>query len=172
LWLKVLVSACLLGRPVRYDGSAKSATHPALAQWAADGRLVALCPELAAGFAAPRPAAEIVERRDGSDVLAGRAVVREATGGDVTSAYVRGARAALALAREAGCRFALLTDGSPSCGSRFIYDGSFSGQTHDGVGVTAALLRENGVEVFAETEIDRLAERMSRGATADRPGSA
>jgi uncharacterized protein YbbK (DUF523 family) len=170
--LNVLVSACLLGRPVRYDGSAKTAAHSALVQWAAEGRLVALCPEIAAGFATPRAPAEIEERRDGSEVLAGRAVVREATGADVTSAYCEGARAALAIARQKGCRFALLTDGSPSCGSNFIYDGSFSGQIHEGVGVTTALLRENGVEVFAETEIDLLTKRMSRGARTARSQSA
>jgi uncharacterized protein YbbK (DUF523 family) len=169
--LNVLVSACLLGRPVRYDGSAKTVAHAALARWAAEGRLVALCPELAAGFTTPRPPVEIGESRDGSEVLAGRAVVREATGADVTSAYLDGARVALSLARRTGCRFALLTDGSPSCGSRFIYDGSFSGQIIEGVGVTAALLRENGVEVFTEAEIGVLSERMSRGPRAAQSAS-
>ena len=157
---RILVSACLLGQPVRYNGSAKSAAHPLLEQWRQEGRLVAICPELSAGFGVPRPAAEIAEARDGEAVLAGAASVIEATGGDVTDLYVAGAQSALALALEYDCRFALLTDGSPSCGSEFIYDGSFGGRRHAGIGVTTALLRQHGIEVFAETEIDVLQARL------------
>lgn len=86
----------------------------------------------------------------------------EATGTDVTARYVAGAQAALETARQNNCRFALLVDGSPSCGSGFIYDGSFGGRKHSGTGVTAALLRNHGIEVFAETEIDALANRLSQ----------
>ena len=157
---RILVSACLLGQPVRYNGSAKSAAHPLLEQWRQEGRLVAICPELSAGFGVPRPAAEIAEARDGEAVLAGAASVIEATGGDVTDLYVAGAQSALALALEHDCRFAVLTDGSPSCGSGFIYDGSFGGRRHAGIGVTTALLRQHGIEVFAETEIDVLQARL------------
>jgi len=157
---RILVSACLLGQPVRYNGSAKPPAHPLLEQWRQEGRLVAICPELSAGFGVPRPAAEIAEARDGEAVLAGAASVIEATGGDVTDLYVAGAQSALALALEYDCRFALLTDGSPSCGSEFIYDGSFGGRRHAGIGVTTALLRQHGIEVFAETEIDVLQARL------------
>ena len=158
---KILVSACLLGRPVRYDGSAKALTDQALERWQAEDRLVTICPELAAGFAVPRPQAEIGGGRSGPDVLAGRAQVIDATGADVTGLYVAGARAALSLAKASDCRFALLTDGSPSCGSRFIYDGRFAGRKHAGAGVTTALLRNNGIEVFAESEIGILQERLA-----------
>jgi len=157
---RILVSSCLLGQPIRYNGSAKSAAHPLLEQWRQEGRLVAICPELSAGFGVPRPAAEIAEARDGEAVLAGAASVIEATGGDVTDLYVAGAQSALALALEHDCRFAVLTDGSPSCGSGFIYDGSFGGRRHAGIGVTTALLRQHGIEVFAETEIDVLQARL------------
>jgi uncharacterized protein YbbK (DUF523 family) len=159
---KILVSACLLGRPVRYDGSAKTLTAAALAQWKAEDRLVVICPELAAGFATPRPPAEIAEGRNGRDVLAGAAYVIEATGADVTALYLRGARAALSLARAQDCKFALLVDGSPSCGGSFIYDGAFAGRKHAGEGVAAALLRENGIEVFSETQIAVLQERLAQ----------
>ncbi|MBB2190097.1 DUF523 domain-containing protein [Gluconacetobacter azotocaptans] len=157
---RILVSACLVGRPVRYNGTAKSLVHPALLRWLAEGRVVTLCPELAAGFAVPRPAAEIVAGRSGRDVLAGNGCVLESTGNDVTDLFRAGAQAALTLAREQACVFALLTDGSPSCGSNFIYDGSFRGILHDGTGVTAALLRDNRIEVFADSEIDKLAARL------------
>lgn len=157
---RILVSACLLGRPVRYDGSAKTLVHSALERWSAEGRLIAICPELAGGFATPRPAAEIEGGACGLDVLSGRARVIEAGGRDVTGLYIDGAKAALVLARASDCRFALLVDGSPSCGSRFIHDGAFAGQRHAGAGVAAALLRENGVEVFAESEIEALLDRL------------
>jgi len=158
---RILVSACLLGRPVRYNGSAKAVAHPVLDEWRAQGRLVVVCPELMAGFGVPRPPAEIAAGASGEAVLAGAARVVELTGADVTACYVEGARAVLALAQENGCRFALLIDGSPSCGSGFIHDGGFGGRRHAGAGVTAALLRQNGIEVFAETQIDVLRARLS-----------
>jgi uncharacterized protein YbbK (DUF523 family) len=158
---KILVSACLLGQPVRYNGSAKTVFHPALERWKAEGRLVVICPEVTAGLSTPRPPAEIEDRESGQDVLSGSVRVFERTGADVTDLYIAGAQAALSLAQTHGCKFALLVDGSPSCGSGFIYDGSFSGKKHLGAGVTAALLRENGIEVFAECEIDDLQDQLS-----------
>ncbi|MCX8999043.1 DUF523 domain-containing protein [Rhizobiaceae bacterium BDR2-2] len=157
---KILVSACLMGRPVRYNGAAKPLAHPALERWQAEGRVVSICPEVMAGFSIPRPPAEIAGSGSGAAVLDGAANVVDATGADVTRRFVDGARIALDLARAHGCRFALLIDGSPSCGSGFIYDGSFSGQKHPGAGVTAALLRENGVEVFSDREIGALETRL------------
>ncbi|QRM54521.1 DUF523 domain-containing protein [Sinorhizobium sp. BG8] len=158
---KILISACLMGLPVRYNGSAKPLLHEAVDRWKAEGRLVSLCPELAGGFAVPRPPAEIERAMNGDDVLDGRARVLEVTGGDVTAAYIDGARIALAVARENHCRFALLIDGSPSCGSGFVYDGSFSGRRHAGQGVTAAYLQRNGVEVFSDSEVDFLVEKIA-----------
>ncbi|KVD90270.1 purine-nucleoside phosphorylase [Burkholderia stagnalis] len=159
---KILVSACLLGQPVRYNGAAKTAAHRALDEWRQDGRIVPVCPELAAGFGVPRPPAEIADGASGQQVLAGGARVVETTGKDVTAPYIAGAQVALSLARAHGCGFALLADGSPSCGSRFIYDGSFAGRKHPGAGVTAALLRQHGIEVFAESEIDALRARLAQ----------
>ncbi len=156
---KILVSACLLGRPIRYNGSAKTLVHAALDNWQAEGRIVPICPELAAGFSVPRPPAEIVGG-DGQAVLRRMAQVFEVTGADVSDRYIAGAHMALSLARANDCRFALMVDGSPSCGSRFIYDGGFSSTKLQGSGVTTALLRANGVEVFAESEIDLLQARL------------
>ena len=96
------------------------------------------------------------------DVLAGRARVLEVTGGDVTEEFIQGGKKAVAFAREQGCAVALLIDGSPSCGSGFIYDGSFSGTRHPGFGVTAALMRRAGIEVFSDRELDRLASHIDR----------
>ncbi|QBR03129.1 DUF523 domain-containing protein [Paraburkholderia pallida] len=159
---KILVSACLLGSPVRYNGLAKTLAHPILDEWRREGRVVSVCPELIGGFGVPRPAAEIARAQSGEAVLAGAARVVDTAGADVTAFFLAGAQAALELAREHNCRFALLIDGSPSCGSRFIYDGSFSGQRRAGAGVTAALLRKHGIEVFADSEIDALGARLAR----------
>lgn len=158
---KILVSACLMGQAVRYDGRSKPLIHPAIDRWREEGRLVTICPEMSAGMAVPRPPAEIVDGADGEDVLAGTARVMEITGGDVTEGFRQAAENALALARETGCRYALLIDGSPSCGSGFIYDGSFSGGRHPAIGVTAALLKQAGIEVYSDREIKMLVERIS-----------
>jgi uncharacterized protein YbbK (DUF523 family) len=159
---RVLISACLLGRKVRYDGSDKLSGSPALSRWQAEGRLVPLCPEVAAGFPTPRPPAEIVGGGDGSAVLTGAAEVVEDNGRRVTDLYLEAGRIAVDLALREGCRFALLTDGSPSCGSSFIYDGSFSGARVRGRGTTTAALEAAGVRVFSELQIEELGELLDR----------
>ncbi|VWD45868.1 hypothetical protein BCO18430_07105 [Burkholderia contaminans] len=121
-----------------------------------------ICPELTAGFGVPRPSAEIADGESGQRVLAGATRVVDVTGADLTAPFIAGAQATLTLAREHDCGFARLADGSPLCGSSFIYDGSFAGDRHAGAGVTAALLRQHGIEVFADTEIDALSERLAR----------
>ena len=153
---KILISACLLGHAVRYDGKGKPLAHPAIERWKQEGRLVTICPEMAGGMAVPRPPAEIENGASGLDVLEGRARVFEITGGDVTSQFIDGAQKALAFAKDHGCAYALLIDGSPSCGSVAIYDGSFSGRKQAGNGVTAALLLQGGIAVFSPATIDEL----------------
>ena len=151
---KVLVSACLLGQPVRYDG--RSSGHPDLLQrWQGEGRVVPLCPEVAGGLPTPRPPAEIPGGQ-GGEVLDGTAVVVTVIGEDVSAAFLAGARQALALARKHGIRVAVLKAGSPSCGNRLTYDGTFSGVKVPGEGVTAALLRREGVLVFSELELEQV----------------
>ena len=161
---KILVSACLLGHAVRYDGRAKPLLHPVLDRWREEGLLVTICPEISVGMPVPRLPAEIESGNAGEDVLAGRARVLEVSGGDVTRAFLDAAENALALAQATGCDYALLIDGSPSCGSGFIYDGSFSGARQIGNGVTAARLKQAGIEVFSDRDIDRLVERLAASA--------
>jgi len=154
--IRVLVSACLLGEKVRYNGADARCPAAVLAGWAAEGRLVPFCPEVAGGLGVPRPAAEI-QGGDGGAVLAGTAAVRTKDGRDLTPQFQGGARLALEQARLAGARVAVLKEGSPSCGSGAVYDGTFSGRRQAGRGVTAALLEENGVRVFSETQLDEAA---------------
>jgi uncharacterized protein YbbK (DUF523 family) len=151
--VKVLVSACLLGERVRYNGADASCPSPILERWAAEGRLVPFCPEVAGGLPVPRPAAEI-EAGDGHAVLAGTARVRDGAGRDLTRFFLDGGRGALDAARSQGARVAVLKDGSPSCGTSAVYDGTFSGRRRAGPGVTAALLEEAGIRVFSERELE------------------
>ncbi|AHM03992.1 Purine nucleoside phosphorylase [Roseibacterium elongatum DSM 19469] len=156
----ILVSACLLGRPVRYDGRAKPLQAPLLARWQAEGRLIPICPEVAAGLLTPRPASEIAPGDDAAAVLDGHGAIRTRDGADVTAAFVDGAAQTVALARHHGCRHALLIDGSPSCGSGFVYSGRFDGLRQPGRGVVAEALIRAGVAVFAPAQIAQLAAAL------------
>ena len=144
---KILVSACLLGGRVRYHGGDARIAHPTLRRWHEEGRLVPLCPEVTGGLTTPRPAAEITVTPEGRRVLT-------AAGHDVTGAFERGAEAAANACAAHGIRIAILKDGSPSCGSRSIYDGRFSGRRVERQGMTATRLIAAGVKVFIESEID------------------
>lgn len=156
---RILVSACLAGQRVRYDGVMLAQTHDIIKHWRAEGRLVEVCPEIAGGLPVPRPAAEIRGAGGGPAVLERRAQVVAIDGANVSSAFLEGARRVLALAREHNVRVAVLKEGSPSCGSTRIYDGRFAHASIDGQGVTAALLRQAGIEVFGE---DRIAAADAR----------
>ena len=141
----LLISACLLGAQCRYDGQSKPVLEMVALSEQFD--LVPVCPEQLGGLPTPRTPAERIEER---------VITQDER--DVTAEYRRGAEQALHLARLCGCRIALLKERSPSCGSGTIYDGTFSGGLTAGDGVTAALLRENGIAVYGESEIERLLE--------------
>ncbi|TNF86469.1 MAG: DUF523 domain-containing protein [Gammaproteobacteria bacterium] len=151
--MKILVSACLLGNPVRYDGKAKTLAHAELEKLAADGRAVCFCPEVAGGLPVPRKAAEIIAG-NGDEVISGKASVKTRDGDDVTEFFLSGARQALELCRQHDIGVAILTESSPSCGSGEIYDGSFTRNPVTGSGVTAALLRQQGIVVYNQFQVD------------------
>jgi len=148
----LLISACLLGEPCRYDGRAKNAwestahaTPRLLSALRRRYRLIPVCPEVFGGLSTPRLPSECVGER----------VVR-CDGEDVTAFYERGAQTALRMAVQYGCRLALLKARSPSCGLGHIYDGSFSGRLCARDGVTVRLLLEHGVRVFTEENAHEL----------------
>lgn len=151
--IRILVSTCLLGQPVRYNAADAPSDKKILSQWQSEGRLVHFCPEISAGFPIPRPPAETVGG-DGELVLLGKAKVYEDTGADVTGMFVEGAKKAVEFAKRNRVQVAILTDGSPSCGSTYVYDGSFKGGTAPGKGVTAALMEQNGIRVFSENQME------------------
>lgn len=145
--MRILVSACLLGLGCRYDGASRPC--PAVIALAEKHELIPVCPEQLGGLPTPRKPAE----RQGD-----RVCTRE--GGDVTEHYRRGAEETLRLARLLDCKYAVLKERSPSCGTGEIYDGSFSGRLIPGGGVAVSLLRENGVTVVGESQISSLTESL------------
>jgi len=145
--IRILVSACLLGAPVRHDARDKYCDHPVLRRWIDEGRVVSVCPEMLGGLGTPRPPAEITR-------VDGERRVRTREGRDVTREFEAGARAAAAEGAAHDVRLAILKSGSPSCGSSFVYDGTFTKTRVPGEGVTTALLREQGITVFSEEELD------------------
>lgn len=136
--MNILVSACLLGLPCRYDG--RSVPCEVLAEKAKGHTLIPFCPEIYGGLPTPRDPAERVGDR-----------VLTRSGADVTEAYRRGAQQAVFTARLLNCAHALLKEKSPSCGCGLIYDGTFSRTLAQGNGLTAQLLMENGVTVAGES---------------------
>ncbi len=139
----VLVSACLLGLPTRYDGGARR--NETLVAFAASHDVVLVCPEQLGGLATPRPKATMAHG-DGAAVLKGAAKVMSESGRDVTENFLRGAKAVAAIAKMRGAKFAVLKEKSPSCGVARTY---VDGKLVDGVGVTTAVLKSLGIEVFA-----------------------
>lgn len=161
---KILVSACLLGERVRYNGVSifdDASLPPILRRWAAEGRLVPVCPEVAGGLGVPRPPAEIQGPGGGPAVLARLVPIHTKTGLDVTDAFLAGAQVALDTARRHGIRLAVLKENSPSCGSTRVHDGTFSGTKIPGMGTATTVLRAAGVEVFPETDLDAAAARLA-----------
>lgn len=157
--MKVLVSGCLGGAKIRYNASGVDVNHAIWRRWEKENRLHHFCPELAAGLPVPRPAAEIFEGT-AADVLDGKAKVMEDTGADATESYVRGALLAVKEALDQGVAAAVLTDGSPSCGSTFQYSGYFDGETKPGNGVLAEALLRAGIKVFPHTDLEAADEYL------------
>ena len=107
--------------------------------------LIVICPEVMGGLSIPRDPSEI----KGDKVISNK-------GNDVTKEYNLGAKIALELAKKYNCKKALLMEKSPSCGVKKIYDGTFSKNLIDGMGITTKLLYENKIEVYSKDEIDLL----------------
>lgn len=146
----ILVSACLLGHKVKYDGGANP--HELLMKYNERGRFVAVCPECFAMLPVPRPPMEI-DHGTGRKVLAGKAKVMDRDGQDTTSYMLLGADKILKIAEAYQAKVAILKEGSPSCGVHKIHDGSFTDGMVKGSGVAATLLQKNGLQVFSEKDM-------------------
>ncbi|MDF1509671.1 DUF523 domain-containing protein [Robertmurraya sp. DFI.2.37] len=144
----ILVSSCLAGLEVRYNGT--HCLNERISELVMKKEAITVCPELLGGLSTPREPAEIIGG-SGEDVLDGRAKVVSQSGSDVTEAFIKGAYLALERAQQLGATMIVLKENSPSCGSTNIYNGHFNGEKIAGNGVTAALLKRNGYDVISET---------------------
>lgn len=151
--ISILVSSCLLGEPVRYNGTAISVDGDRMRWLQLQCDIVSVCPEMLAGLGVPRLPVEIAGG-DGGDVLAGFASVVGSTGMDCTQSFIEGAGKALKICKKFNVEIAILTENSPSCGSNNIYDGTFQGIRIAGSGVTATYLRNHGISVFNQNQLD------------------
>lgn len=148
---KILVSECLYGgRIVRYDGKGVPLLDPVFLKWKEEGRLVPICPEVFGGLPTPRPDAQ---RKDGG--------VFTGAGADVTEPFTKGACEALRLARAGDVCFCIMKADSPSCGSKEIYDGSFTGAKCPGQGLAVEVLRNAGYAVFDEEDMEAAAALLA-----------
>ncbi|WP_027091393.1 DUF523 domain-containing protein [Cohnella thermotolerans] len=147
---KILVSACLLGHKVRYDNGDVPCLDARFLKWYEEGRLVSICPEVTGGLPTPRPDAQI----QGDRVVTG-------SGADVTAEFEKGARATLELALKHDVALAILKQDSPSCGTLYIYDGTFTDNKIPGEGRTTALLRRNGFKVYGEDQLDEVERELA-----------
>ena len=139
----VLISACLLGVSCRYDGLSKPLDAKIIENLRSRYHLIPICPEIFGGLPTPRIPAEI---------QADRLALRK-DGKDITDEYKKGAKEALRLAKLFDCKLAILKERSPSCGSGVIYDGSFTGNKINGDGITAELLKKEGIRIIGESEL-------------------
>jgi len=141
---KLLISACLIGDNVKYNGGNNKIDIKELAK---KYNLIAFCPEVEGGLSTPRPPAEIVSDNP--------LRVINIEGKDVTYEFILGANKCIELVKQHGIIKALLKAKSPSCGKGKIYDGTFGAILREGNGVTVRLLEEIGVEVYNENEINK-----------------
>lgn len=135
-----IVSACLLGLNCKYSG--ESNTNQDIINLLESEVLIPVCPEQLGGLNTPRPPCEIVGDR-----------VLSEEGCDFTKNFVRGSEEVLKLANLYNIKEAILKESSPSCGSNFIYDGSFTSKKIRGQGLCTKLLIKNGIKVVSDEDI-------------------
>lgn len=148
------ISACLGGVMCRYDGQHQAVAQ--LVELVQTDQAVMVCPEVLGGLPIPREPAEIVGG-DGRDVWSQKAKVITVTGEDVSEQFMNGAKLAYQKLHDLGITQLILKEKSPSCGSRIVYDGNFSGVKKEGVGVASAYFQQQGMTVLSD--VDWLAEQ-------------
>ena len=144
----ILVSACLLGIDCKYNGLNNKNEN--VLKYLEGKNYVIACPEQLGGLTTPRNPSEIVKIGE-YEINDYKLLSNE--GKDVSESFIKGAKETLKIAKIFNCTEAILKEGSPSCGSSFIYDGSFTGKKICGQGVTTDLLRKNNIKVISENQV-------------------
>ena len=149
----IIVSACLLGENCKYSGGNNKSEN--VIKYLEDKEYILVCPEQLGGLSTPRNPSEIITygNKDGNDVLSGCTKVLSNKGIDVTKNFIQGAEETLKIAKEHTVKTAILKAGSPSCGYKKIYDGTFLGNKIQGMGVTAAILNKENIALLDEDDI-------------------
>ena len=149
----IIVSACLLGENCKYSGGNNKSEN--VIKYLEDKEYILVCPEQLGGLSTPRNPYEIITygNKDGNDVLSGCTKVLSNKGIDVTKNFIQGAEETLKIAKEHNAKTAILKAGSPSCGYKKIYDGTFLGNKIQGMGVTAAILNKENIALLDEDDI-------------------
>lgn len=137
---KIVVSACLAGINCKYDSG--NNVNSKILKLLEEDKIVLICPEELGGMSTPRIASEIVNGK-----------VLSKTGIDVTKEFNLGAVRALKTARSVNADTAILQQRSPSCGSKLIYDGTFTRKLIKGQGITTKLFQDNGIKVLTIDDI-------------------
>ena len=140
---KLLISSCLLGNNVKYNG--KNNYVEGIYKLKDLYDLVIVCPEVMGGLSIPRIPSEII-----NDEVINKEKI------NVTKEFNKGKDIVLDLVKKYDIKKALLKDGSPSCGVNYIYDGTFSKTKIKGFGITTKLLKKNKIKVYSENEIQEL----------------
>lgn len=147
--MKILVSACLLGYNCKYNGG--NNYNNDIVSLGDEFEIIPICPEVFGDLPTPRKPSE----RIGEKVLT-------ADGDDFTKNFKKGAEIALKMCLENSCKYAILKAKSPSCGYGLIYDGTFSGATKSGNGVTSDLLIKEGIEIYNENNFCELLNKVKK----------
>jgi uncharacterized protein YbbK (DUF523 family) len=146
--MKLLISSCLFGENVRYDGKNSLLDKDIMQKLESNFELLPFCPEVSGGLPTPRVPSEIVSQTP--------LKLQNSNREDTTEFFVKGAELCLEFCKEQGIKVALLKSKSPSCGNEYVYDGTFSKKLVRSKGVTAKLLEENGIKVFNEHQLEEL----------------
>jgi len=145
----IIVSACLCGINTKYNGG--NNLNEKILRLLEEGKAIPVCPEQLGGLTTPRVAHEI-SNGTGADVLDGKCKVKGIEGQDSTKEFIKGAYETLNIAKACNAKVAILKAKSPSCGFGKIYDGTFTGTKIEGNGITAELLKRNGIQIYTEED--------------------
>lgn len=138
--MKVVVSACLMGRNCKYNGG--NNYNARLVELLEGKEIIEVCPEVAAGMSVPRPSVEIVE-----------GVVTDIHGNNVDVVYRQGVANVMEQLQGEDIEFAVLQSRSPTCGVKQIYDGTFFKKLIEGRGILAEALVQAGYRVIDVEDI-------------------
>jgi len=157
----ILVSMCLAGIDCNYKSESKP--NERVKELIRKNKAIPICPEQLGGLTTPRSGSRILSG-NGNDVIDGRTRIITDKGNDVTENYLKGAELTLQLCKEFNIKTAILKQGSPSCGNGKTQGGENERESVDGDGVTTALLKRNGIEVYSEEDLENeeVWKRISR----------